>query len=302
MNFLPTKIFTVLQRISRLSQQMYHFHLLYLLLRTPIIIPILVKNEGIKGAFTWLYYRLKFTIKNKHLSGNPQLTEQPINTFNSRHGFTLSHLIEYITYDEIFLDGCYEFTSLRKLLNRQQHTENISLDIGTNHVMFINFLHTLQPQIRCFGAELSPTTYAKANKRFKKEETVTLTNVGIGGYSRNSSITLSYLSPTQSIYSKDGEQTADAKIITTNEFAKMHNINKKQIVLIKMDIEGAEKEVFENFETIKDVLIMTNLFIIEIHSPDYIKLITSKLNSIDFSLQEKIGLNYFFAKSLTKNT
>lgn len=274
----------LLAKLYSQSQRWHFLYPLYLALRIPLVFPALARNEGFGGAVKWLYCRLKFIVR-----------KEAIETFHSRHGFLLMYPMDYIIYDEIFLEGCYEFASLREKVGSQP-ADSIALDFGTHHGMFINFLQTLRPEIEVFGAELSPQTFQKASKRFAEKKNVTLVNVGIGGFARKVSITINPVSTVQSIYSGEGDQKVEASIVTAADFVAMNKIDQRKIAVLKMDIEGAEKEVFEKFDAIKSVLAATSLFIIEIHREDYVAAINARLESVGFHFQENKGINYFYSK------
>lgn len=270
---------------------------LYLTLRIPVIFPTLVRNEGLTGAIRWLYFRFKFVWQNRKIYDQPDFFNQPVNVFHSRFGFTLSHLMEYVIYDEIFLDRCYDFVSLRELLRQQQGLPVV--DWGTHHGMFINFVQSLGHQGEYWGAELNPDTFAKACKRFVGQKNVTLLNFGIAGYARDITICQTAVSTMQSIYSQAGDKPVKASLITPAEFAARTNLAGREIALLKIDIEGAEKEIFERFDCIKDLLISTRMVVIEIHDSADVPLIHRCLESVGFHRRDQNGINYFYARPST---
>ncbi|MEO7298754.1 MAG: FkbM family methyltransferase, partial [Verrucomicrobiota bacterium] len=242
----------------------------------------------------WIYYRFKFVFQNRKLLNLSNIFDQPIQVFHSRHGFNLSHLIEYVIYDEIFVDRCYEFASFRETV--QHNPEGLVLDFGVHHGMFMSYLQSLQHRGKIFGAELNPPTYAKACKRLAAQKNVTLLNVGIGGYARNVSIGQTAISTQQSIYSEESEKSIQVPVITPADFVAKNNLIGKKITVLKMDIEGAEKEIFERFESIQDILANTRLFIIEIHDPADVPVITNRLESVGLRFRENRSINFFFSR------
>ena len=66
---------------------------------------------------------------------------------------------------------------------------------------------------------------------------------------------------------------------------------------MKMDIEGAEREVFENPESIEPVLARTRAVVMEIHTEDDARDITEKLVRLGFSLDERRGINFLYLRA-----
>jgi len=85
-------------------------------------------------------------------------------------------------------------------------------------------------------------------------------------------------------------------VTTPDECLRQWNILGREIDLLKMDIEGAEEEVFENMPSISQTLASTKAVVMEIHSEPAAGLITGRLSSLGFRLEEKRAANYFFMR------
>lgn len=287
-------MFILLDRFYEIAQRYPVLYPAFLAFKLAAYIFPLIKHEGLGGAAKWLYFRFIFVTRNWRLLTDPKLPDQSINVFASRHGFTLSCWIEYVVYDEIFLEGIYGFAPLRSALQTQP--DGIVLDFGVHHGMFVNYVQSLNPTIKVFGAELNPKSYARAKARFEGMDNVILSNVGIGGVARSVSIQLAAISPSQSIYSSGGLETADVKVITPTAFVASQHIESREILLMKMDIEGTETEVFENFNSIKDVLKSTRLFVVEIHNSVDVRMIANCLLSVGLILHGRKQTTFLYVR------
>ena len=272
----------------------------YMIVRLLVMFPRLVSNEGVGGAIGWVWNGAAFVARNLAVRGTPEFFERPINTFKSKLGFDLKYPIEYVMYNEIFLDRCYNFRFLKELLERT--SGNVALDFGVHHGMFINFLKTLKPSLAIYGAELNPLTFTKAQPRFSKDPSVKIVNVGIGGFSREVEFSLEGNSTQQSMYSTGGGNKTKSRIVTPVEFAEMNNIQASKIAVFKIDIEGAEEELFNKMESVQPLFERSDCIIMEIHLQANVKPFTIALEKLGFRFVENREINYFFAKSALLNT
>ncbi|MGD1085393.1 MAG: FkbM family methyltransferase [Verrucomicrobiota bacterium] len=268
----------MLQGLYLASREHKWLYPIYLGLRMPLIFPTLAAREGFAGAVRWMGCRVGL-LRGKKV------------TFHSRHGFNLSHLMEFVVYDEIFIEGCYKFKNLPGLLRGKPSVRLV--DFGTHHGLFINYAQSLNPRVEAHGAEMSPVAYGFAAGRFAGQAGVTLRNVAIGGSARKERITLVAVSTTQSL-NESGD--VEVEVTTADECLRQWNILGRDIDLLKMDIEGAEKEVFENFPSISRTLAATKAIVMEIHGEPLAASITSRLASLGFRLDEKRGTNFFFIR------
>jgi FkbM family methyltransferase len=283
-----------LGKMYRLTERYRLLYPVYMTIRAVVKFPPLLQNEGVLGALNWLQKAFNFIWKNRRLRQSPRFFEQPIEKFDSRLGFTLSRPIEYVIYNEIFLDRCYDFHRFRKQLESRR--ESLIVDFGVHHGLFIDYIKTLQPSAHVRGAELNPKTWKVACARFAGRPEVQLLNAGIGGFPREVTFSLASISAEQSIYSTEGSETAHAEIITPVEFARRTGIPDEPILLLKIDIEGAEVELFEHLESIEPLLKRSSSIIIEIHDQNRFPQIRDLLNSFGFDFFEQREINFFFAR------
>jgi FkbM family methyltransferase len=268
----------MLLRLYVASRKHKWLYPVYLGLRTPLIFPALVANEGFAGAVKWVGCRVEL-LRGREVR------------FHSRHGFTLSQLIDFVVYDEIFIEGCYHFKNLPGLLRGKTPVRVV--DFGAHHGLFINYVQSHNPRAEVYGAEMNPVAYGHAAGRFARQSGVTLRNVAIGGTARKERIRLVAVSTTQSL-NRSGD--VEVEVTTPDECLRQWNILGREIDLLKMDIEGAEEEVFENMPSISQTLASTRAVVMEIHSESAAGLITGRLSSLGFRLEEKRAANYFFMR------
>ena len=282
-----------LRRFYLLTQNHSWLYPLYLLVRLPIITPRLISNEGFGGAFQWLHHRFAFLLANRKQYGQPAFYRQPIPEFRSRLGFKLLRPIEYIIYDEIFLDRCYAFRALADLAGKGPI---LVVDFGTHHGMFLDFMRVLNPNMEAYGAEMNPEAFEAAQQRFTGHDAIHLSNVAIGGTARTARVSRVSVSIEQSLYADGGKDHFEVEVILPVEFLRRWKLAGKEIAVLKMDIEGAEREVFANPDSIHSVLEATRSLIIEIHSENDVGMIAGKLNASGFSLAERRGINFLFRR------
>ena len=94
-----------------------------------------------------------------------------------------------------------------------------------------------------------------------------------------------------------GGEPVAVRIITAADFVALNQLTGREIALLKMDIEGAETEVFENFQSIAGILAVTRCFLIEIHDGANVPAITNRLAVAGFVFQERRGINFLFQRA-----
>jgi len=283
----------LLQRFYWFTQKHPWLYPIYLTVRLPVIFPVLAGNEGVLGALRWIRIRFGYLLANLRLYGKKEFFNQPMESFHSRKGFILARLVEYIIYDEVFVDRCYAFKNFESMVQKA----SLVVDFGTHHGMFINFVRSINPTLEVHGGEMNPDTFAAARKRFEGTADVSISNFAIGGLPRMATIGLTTVSIEQSLYSNaEGRETREVEVITPAEFVKRSNLTGRTIDLMKMDIEGAEREVFEHMDSIRSVLEQTRLLVMEIHTEEDARVITGKMAHAGFCLLEQIGNNFLFER------
>ena len=264
----------------------------YFLLRSPLLIPRLVANEGLIGGFKWLALRL-WLIFARLIDRRADFYEQPIK-FRSRLGFSLVRRVELLVYDEIFLDRCYDFGGFPEFIRTTRPLR--VLDFGTHHGLFIDYVRGLNPQAHVYGAEMNPASFSVARDRFAGQNGVHINHVAIGGEFRKLKVATCSVSVEQSIYMEQKDGGFEVDLLSPVDFINRQNLKPEDISLVKMDIEGAEREVFEKLDSFRPILQTIQAFVIEIHEGVDAKAIVDICASVNLKLVERRGINFFFRR------
>ena len=283
----------LLARIYRKSRTHRWLYPIYLGLRLPLTFVQLARQEGVMGAARWLTIRARFLLANHRRYGQAGFFDQPITPFRSRHGFTLARPIEFIIYDEIFLERCYDFPGLEEIV---RSGPPVFVDFGTHHGLVIDYLRTLRPDGHYYGAEMNPVALAAARERFGDDPRVHLHNVAIGGRPRQERFSLATVSTEQSLGSPGNEGDLQVEVVTPVEFLRRCQLQNSPVNVLKMDIEGAEQEVFENPESILPLLRHCRALIIEIHDTAQVAMISNVLAGVGLEPGGTHGINHFFRR------
>ena len=94
----------------------------------------------------------------------------------------------------------------------------------------------------------------------------------------------------------DKNSNYDIEAISIKTLIKTNNI--KVIDLLKVDIEGAEKELFS--KNLEDWLPYTRYIVIEIHGPDCMKIFKNAMDEYNFEFLHKNGENLYYKNSSSK--
>lgn len=184
----------------------------------------------------------------------------------------------FYSFNEVFTQRIYEDDIVK--INEG----DVVVDIGANYGFFSLFAEEFNPsKIICF--EPSKTTYDFLNKNFisgKKIQKAVSGRSGIKGFLDDAS------SSASSRLTENGQY--DVEVIGINE---LHNsIQIEKIDFLKIDCEGAEKEIFE--EITSETLSKINKLVVEFHGEEIKENIINKLSNSNFKIQ-KITSELIFA-------
>jgi FkbM family methyltransferase len=252
----------------------------------------LVSNEGLVGGFKWLVLRL-WLIFARLIDRRADFYEQPIQ-FRSRLGFSLMRRVELLVYDEIFLERCYDFAGFPEFIRATRPLR--VLDFGTHHGLFIDYVRGLNPLAQVYGAEMNPDSFSVARDRFSGQAGIHINHVAIGGEFRKLKVATCSVSVEQSIYMEEKEGGFEVELLPPVDFIQRQNLQPEEISLVKMDIEGAEREVFEKLDSFRPILKKVQAFIIEIHEGVDAQAIIDICAAENLKLAERRGINFFFRR------
>jgi FkbM family methyltransferase len=158
-------------------------------------------------------------------------------------------------------------------------SEPIILDLGSNVGYSIIHLNRVYPKAKIFGVEMDKQNFEIAKKNLEFINNVDIMNAaiwitnGIVTYDANSNC------DAFKIEKSSVRELKSVKSITLSSFFELHELN--IIDYVKMDIEGAEKTIFnENCDWLKKVRSLK----IEYHDESTYSLITEKLAFYQFKV------------------
>ena len=182
-------------------------------------------------------------------------------------------------YNEMFIDKYYEKTNIV--------VGKVCLDIGANDGLFTEWLLS-QGSEKIYAIECDPRCIKFLNKKFNSNKNVTVINKALWKENQNE-MKLYYVDDTSVFSSLKEEGNCKGKNyygVCSWDFTTLiskHNINK--IDLFKIDIEGAEYEVFESMTN--EQVNQINSFLIEIHlnTNGQVYKITDRLKMLGYEIQ-----------------
>jgi FkbM family methyltransferase len=184
----------------------------------------------------------------------------------------------YYSFDEIFGKKVYK----NKLVKINEG--DVVVDIGGNYGFFSLYAEKFKPS-KIITFEPSKTIFSYLTKNFKNGSVIQRAVSGKTGVKR---FTEHNTSSTSSRITDDGEY--DVNIIGINDLIPTLGLEK--IDFLKIDCEGAEKEIFEEItlETISKI----NKIVVEFHSQEIKEIIINKLNLLDYKI-ESVTQDLIFA-------
>jgi FkbM family methyltransferase len=169
-------------------------------------------------------------------------------------------------FKQVFLD--LEYLPLLQLLNNNNIQVNNILDCGANVGYTTTYLKKVYPNssIYCIEPDKDNLTCIEKNVSLNNLKNVTIINKGIWGKEAFLKITKDFRdgqSWSLSLIEVDHEEDADVKATTITQLIDEYKLT--EIDILKIDIEGAERFLFDNEKDAKAFLNITKCIAIEIH-------------------------------------
>ena len=177
----------------------------------------------------------------------------------------------YYSYNEVFMKEVYDDKLVRI------YEDDIVVDIGANYGFFSLYAQKFNPK-KIFAFEPSLGVFELLNQNV---ENVELNQKAVSG---NSGI-LNFAEVKNSTASSrltNDENGYSVDVVGINELLGFLNLEK--IDYLKIDCEGAEKEIFQ--EITKDTLYKINKLVVEYHSQEIKSIIENKLSEFGFKIEK----------------
>jgi FkbM family methyltransferase len=139
-------------------------------------------------------------------------------------------------FEKIFIDEEYAFIT--------DHEPHVIIDGGANIGLASVYYSIVYPQAKIIAVEPEESNYQLLKENVKEFPNVSIVKAGI--WNDNKYVQIS--NPRDHKFAfmlEESHNSQDIKAITIDELIKQHNLN--YIDILKLDIEGAEKEVFSNY-------------------------------------------------------
>ena len=171
---------------------------------------------------------------------------------------------DYITILEIFFNSDYDLKkfSFWKSINKNNSKVPLIIDCGANIGCSSLFFHRNHPKSFIVAIEPEKENFKLLQENTKKIKKIKLVNSAVSSSEHFFSLKKSNDSRAHKINDKKNKKIKNSKTVTINNILKDHPENKFSFFLIKIDIEGFEKKLFErNTEWIDKFKVI----IIELH-------------------------------------
>ncbi len=204
-----------------------------------------------------------------------------------------------LVFKQIFIDKEYAYV-LKFFTNEFKHDPEIIIDAGANvgyTSQFFN-LEIVNPKIIALEPDLENFHQLQLNSQ-QFEDTRA---VNLALWYRTTSVTIHDSFRDGSSWSlnvKEIESNGEPNALTLNEILSQYSL--ERIDILKIDVEGAEAEIFRKDDDLDKVLLKTKLIAIEVHE-EFIeeKVIVERLHSRNFTTSKSgeliVGINKNYGK------
>ena len=190
---------------------------------------------------------------------------------------------DYITVLEIFFNNDYDvkkFNFWQKInQNNKTHKVPLIIDCGANIGCSSYFFHKNHPNSYIVSIEPEKKNYYLLKENTKSIENIKILNSAISSTEHAYRLQKSFDNRAHKVFKLKNKNSKQMKTITVNKIIKKFSIKKYDLFIIKIDIEGFEKELFKKN---CDWMDKFKIIIVELH--DWM---------IPFSKQ-----SYYFQKSI----
>lgn len=162
-----------------------------------------------------------------------------IKKFGKTFSFDLENIYEFLLLKEIFFDEAYDISPKKEA--------EVILDLGSNIGLSVLYFRLKYPEAKIYAFEPDPNTFTKLEKNIKGFSGIRIFQQAVSGESGK----IKFYSYPKSISSSLKQRFEGGNEILV-EAKKLDDIledlNLEKIDIIKYDVEGAELDIFQNFE------------------------------------------------------
>jgi len=172
---------------------------------------------------------------------------------NSTYNLFISESGDVDSLKEVFLNKEYEFET--------NTSPKVIFDLGSNCGISAIFFRLQYPDAKIYCFEPSPEVFKKLQTNVMQFDNIYTFNIAVSGKDGKEDF---YVSPDNSLFSSLFQRLPDQKSIAIEGKtldSLMNDLMVGEIDILKFDVEGAELEVFRNFNKISQV----KYFIGELH-------------------------------------
>jgi len=195
---------------------------------------------------------------------------------------------ELISYWSFFVEReCWSKVWIDALI---QETAPVVLDVGANAGLFTHLVWSLKPSAQLYAFDPLPQMAQKISRwAANNRANVTVVNKAVAAKPGIAIFhTASNSDTTASLYD-DGSKKSTIEVETTT---LDQTVERQPILLIKIDVEGAETDVINGA---RQTLANTRFLIVEAHTPDALSRVAAALGK-EWSNQQIGASDYFFTR------
>ncbi len=211
-----------------------------------------------KSTCDFIFTSFSLFISNaKNLNGHYSFEYNELKFNWEDYKINITSASEIFIINEIFVEKCYQF-KMSTINNKDLVVFDIGMNVGLASLFFSNI-----PQVKkIYGFEPFKPTYLKAKANFalnpKNAQKINSLNFGLGKDNKELEVPYSSLNTginsTVNSNDKKSDDTNSEKILIRDIYIQLNeliNNHSESEIIIKIDTEGAEFEIFERLKTEK---------------------------------------------------
>lgn len=244
-------------------------------------------GTNFKGKIILFFYTFWLPIKKKFGAVDKIKKEIKIKKFNKIFTLYLTDSSDLAVLNEIFVNDEYGISI--------KGEPEVIFDLGSNIGLSAIYFKLKYPQAKIYAFEPDPNTYKKLIKNTKQFKDIFCYNIAVSDKNGKTEFySCSGQSMSSSLVNRDNIESCSKIYVETRDLDTLINEFKiKEIDLLKFDIEGAEFNVFNNFQNlniIKNMIGELHLDLMNQGKEDFFRIF--KDFKVNIKNSSKSGLRY----------